>query len=91
MKHIKKFNEEVNELEAGMVPVTPGRYGRQFKATITFELNGYLSEDDDRDGISLKEAKNLILTQLEELSGSNDGGELLANISENQIKINTVY
>jgi hypothetical protein len=63
-----------------MVKVKVNEYGsRVVKGKIVIEIEGYLPKNDTRDEISEEEAIELLETQLDHYSGSNDGSELLAN------------
>ncbi len=85
-KKINKTNEEFS-IEDKMVKVEDGKWGKSFSANICFELKGYLQKGDGRSEIPMEEAKDIIMGNLDRLSGSNDGSELLANIQEDQIRI----
>lgn len=82
---IKKFNQ-LNESSGEMIQVTKGRWGGEIKCTIEIDLSAYLKKGDERTEIPYEEALEMIMRQLDRLSGSNDGSELLANIGEDQIK-----
>jgi hypothetical protein len=82
---IKKFNE-LNESAGEMISVEKNKWGGVVNATITLDISGYLSDGDDRTEIPYEEALVLIMRELESLSGSNDGSELLANVGEDEIK-----
>lgn len=85
MKKFTQLNESKSE---DMVEVKKGRYGNYVDATISINIKGYLEDNDNRTEISLEEAIGIIMNNLDRLSGSNDGSELLANVQEDQIKFN---
>ena len=68
-----------------MIKTQSTKHGQKVKAKITLELSVYLKDGDKREEISEEEAKNLVLKDLDYLSGSNDGSELLANIGKEDI------
>lgn len=67
---------------------TMQRYGKTFRfieADVTLKI--IVSIKDDIDEVSEREAIGMVQNQLDYYSGSNDGSELLANITDEQIKI----
>ena len=68
-----------------MIVANSGKWGKYIEATICIKVKRYLGDQDNRTEISLEEAKGLIMRELDSLASSNDGSELLANISEDQI------
>lgn len=82
---LKKFNQ-LNESSGQMVKVTKSRWGGEIKSTIELDISVYLKKGDERTEITQEEAITMVLRQLDNLSGSNDGSELLANVGEKQIK-----
>lgn len=89
MQHIKKFNEEIGDPNHPMmkgVTLKVDKYGdKSFNAEITLKIN--ISVESDDDVISMEEAMKNVFRELDQLSGSNDGSELLANVSKENINI----
>lgn len=62
-----------------MIQVKEGKWGRYIEAFITTPVTAELDDDDTRTEISEDEAKGMLNRTLDELAGSNDGSEFLAN------------
>jgi hypothetical protein len=89
MGNIHKFEDFVNEgAQSGeMIPIKTNKYGDKYvDAVVSFNVTGYLrNDDDDRTEVTIEEALNIVKGQLYELAGSNDGSEVLANIPKKDI------
>lgn len=75
-----------------MAKIFTNKHGSKYiTASITIELNCYSHKFkyEQRDSIPDEEALKMIQEELDELAGSNDGSELLANISSNDITFKT--
>jgi len=68
-----------------MIPVKQNKFGRYVSAVVSLTFDVYLEDNDQRDEIPEEYAKELTQGQLDIYAGSNDGSELLMNISNNKI------
>lgn len=62
-----------------MAKVIKTENGRVIRGRIILNIDVELEDGDDREDIPDNEAKELLMQRQDELSGSNDGSELLAN------------
>lgn len=92
---MEKFSDKIFEnKDSNMVEVKSDRWGDKYvDSVVCIPIRAYLYGNDqfiEKDGkeskyIDIDQAKELVSEQLERLSGSNDGSELLMNISSEQI------